>query len=123
MNAALRERVSIRLQPSPKQFLQGIIKAGEYFDLMVCNPPFHESEADANAGTLRKLSNLKGRKIVKPTLNFGGKGNELWCEGGEARFVADMIRESKQFGNACLWFTTLISKQSNLNLAVQAVKN
>ena len=122
MNPGLKERIVLRLQSDPKQIFQGIIQEGEYFDLTICNPPFHASATDAKAGTLRKLSNLKQRKITKPALNFGGTGSELWCEGGEERFVADMIRESAQFGKSCLWFTTLIAKRYNVNAAVEAIK-
>ncbi len=121
MNPALR-RIALRLQTNPKMIFEGIIQPGEYFDLTICNPPFHASAAAAEAGTLRKLSNLKRKKMTKAVLNFGGKNNELWCEGGEETFVADMIRESKQFGNSCLWFTTLISKQSSLDTTLQLIK-
>ncbi|MCY1420118.1 Ribosomal RNA large subunit methyltransferase F [compost metagenome] len=47
-------------------------------------------------------------------LNFGGKGNELWCEGGEIRFVNQLISESAQVGQQVYWFSTLVSKASNL---------
>ena len=46
--------------------------------------------------------------------NFGGNANELWYEGGELKFVLEMIRESQKFANNCLWFTTLVSKKENL---------
>lgn len=32
-----------------------------------------------------------------PVLNFGGQSAELWCEGGEARFVTQLIAESANF--------------------------
>jgi 23S rRNA (adenine1618-N6)-methyltransferase len=122
MNPVLKERVGLRLQSNSKQIFQGIIKEGEFFDLTICNPPFHASAAEAQAGAARKVSNLKRKKITKPVLNFGGQRNELWCEGGEERFVADMIRESKQFGNSVLWFTTLIARSYNLKFALEALK-
>jgi 23S rRNA (adenine1618-N6)-methyltransferase len=50
-------------------------------------------------------------------LNFGGQSNELWYEGGEQKFVQQMIRQSKLFGASCLWFSTLISKEANLGNA------
>jgi 23S rRNA (adenine1618-N6)-methyltransferase len=68
----------------------------------------------AQEGTLRKLSNLNKKEVKEATLNFGGQGGELWCEGGERRFVGDMIRESKKFGKTCFWFSSIVSKQSNL---------
>jgi 23S rRNA (adenine1618-N6)-methyltransferase len=122
-NSILKERIALRFQSTPKQIFKGVIEEGERFDLTICNPPFHASAAEAKAGSLRKLSNLKRKKITRPVLNFGGKSNELWYEGGEERFVADMIRESKAFGTSVLWFTTLISKSSNLDSALRGIKN
>ncbi len=88
----------------------------------MCNPPFHASLEEAQSGTLRKLSNLNQKKVTKAVLNFGGQNNELWCEGGEERFVREMIRESKKFSTSCFWFSTLISKQSNLKSAYKALE-
>lgn len=114
LNAGLKEHIEIRLQNNPKDIFLGVIQKNEFFDVTICNPPFHASLAEANAGTFRKLTNLTGKKIVKPTLNFGGQSNELWCVGGELRFIRDMIHQSKQFSDSCLWFSTLVSKQANL---------
>ncbi|MNJ72197.1 Ribosomal RNA large subunit methyltransferase F [compost metagenome] len=47
-------------------------------------------------------------------LNFGGQNNELWCEGGEIRFVSQLVAESAALGQQVLWFTSLVSKASNL---------
>lgn len=113
-NPALKEKIELREQSNSKNIFQGIIKKDECIDLSICNPPFHASLAEAQAGSLRKLKNLKQKKITKPVLNFGGQQNELWCEGGEERFVRDMIFQSRQFADSCFWFTTLISKQSHL---------
>lgn len=115
MNPALADNIEIRLQRHPKDIFQGIIKPNEFIDITICNPPFHASEAEAKSGTLRKLHNLTGKKNLQLTLNFGGQHNELWCEGGEKRFVKNMILQSKQFAHSCLWFSTLISKQANLD--------
>ena len=56
------------------------------------------------------------------TLNFGGQHNELWCDGGEVNFISKMIKESKQYKNNCLWFTTLVSKKDNLEVIYKALK-
>jgi len=56
-------------------------------------------------------------------LNFGGQNNELWCKGGEQKFVLNMIRESRKFSSHCYWFSTLISKQTTLKNALKALKN
>ncbi|WP_299429587.1 23S rRNA (adenine(1618)-N(6))-methyltransferase RlmF [uncultured Maribacter sp.] len=113
-NAHLRGKIELRQQSSSRDFFKGIIKERELFDLTVCNPPFHGSLEEAQRGTRRKLKNLQGDKKAKPTLNFGGQANELWCDGGEMKFVKDMIYQSRQFANSCLWFSTLVSKESNL---------
>ncbi len=112
-----------RLQTVEDQIFRGIIRKDEFIDATICNPPFHASLAEANAGTLRKLSNLKGKKVTNPTLNFGGQNRELWVAGGEAKFIDDMIRESAEFKNSCYWFTANISKQSNLRNIYAALKN
>ncbi|MEO6039359.1 MAG: 23S rRNA (adenine(1618)-N(6))-methyltransferase RlmF [Saprospiraceae bacterium] len=113
-NPRLQGLVECRLQPDPKDIFYGIMQKEELFDLSICNPPFHASREEAEAGTLRKLSNLRQEKIRTPTLNFGGQNGELWCFGGEEKFVRDMVRESRKFGSSCFWFSTLISKKTNL---------
>jgi len=113
-NPNLKGYVDCRLQANSKDAFAGILQKDELIDVSICNPPFHASLAESQAGTLRKLSNLKNKKIKTPALNFGGKDGELWTEGGEKRFILNMIRQSKQFGKSCCWFSTLVSKQSNL---------
>lgn len=114
-NPTLIDQVDIRLQNSSKDFFYGIIAKDELFDLSVCNPPFHASAEEAQEKSLRKQSNLSKKKVTKSVLNFGGQSNELWCEGGEERFVRNMIRQSKKFEKNCFWFSSLISKESILN--------
>ena len=113
-NPEIKVKVDFRLQPSSEAIFQRIIREGERYELTVCNPPFHASRLEAEAGSTRKLRNLKAGKLQKAVLNFGGKSNELWCEGGEVQFVSKMIAESKEHADACLWFTTLIAKQDHL---------
>lgn len=121
-NDVLSGRVALRLQTNKQHIFQGIIQPGERFDLTICNPPFHASLAEAQAGTLRKLSNLKGKKVTQPVTNFGGQQNELWCEGGEAKFVETMIVQSQSFANSCRWFSTLIAKQAHLESLYATLK-
>jgi 23S rRNA (adenine1618-N6)-methyltransferase len=121
-NPSLKGNVELRLQANPRHIFQGIIRQDEHIDLTICNPPFHSSLAEAQAGTMRKLKNLQQKKPAKLTLNFGGQNAELWCEGGEAKFVENMVRESMQFATCCFWFTTLISKAANLKTVHYALK-
>ena len=116
-NENLKDFVEIRLQENPKDLLFGAITKEEIIDVTFCNPPFHGSQEDALKGTIRKVTNLVKDKEVVPTLNFGGQSNELWCEGGEDWFVNKLIRESTKFEKNVFWFTTLVSKQSNLKNA------
>lgn len=125
---ALSNMIELRLQTSPLSIFKGVISQGEKFALTMCNPPFHGSLEEAQAGTQRKWRGL-GKNIAKrgqsgksAVLNFGGQNAELYCEGGEKAFVTAMIQESKQYAAQCVWFTTLISKAANLPSVYSALK-
>jgi 23S rRNA (adenine1618-N6)-methyltransferase len=120
-NPSLSDKVELRLQPDAKDIFKNIIKPDENIDLVISNPPFHGSLAEAQSGTKRKLKNLKLDKTPQPILNFGGQQTELWCEGGEEEFVQTMIAQSKQYAKTVCWFSSLISKQSNLRRAENAL--
>jgi 23S rRNA (adenine1618-N6)-methyltransferase len=122
MNPSLQGKVDLRMQSNTKSIFKGSIQKDELFDLTVCNPPFHASLEEAQSSTVRKLRNLTHKKVKKPVLNFGGQSSELWCEGGEERFVDDMIHESKTFATSCFWFSTLISKEEHLKNAYRALQ-
>ena len=113
-NKSLAGKIECRVQKNPKDYFYGIIRKDELIDLSICNPPFNSSKDEAQKGTLRKLNNLNKKRITKAELNFGGQANELWCEGGEEYFIRNMIHESKKFGKSVFWFSSLVSKQSNL---------
>ncbi len=120
-NTGLKGKVELRLQANAKDIFRGVVHTDEYFDLTICNPPFHTSLEEAQAGTLRKLSNLNRQRITKPALNFGGKNKELWCEGGEEKFVEKMISQSKLL-TSVFWFSTLISKSPHLKNVYAALE-
>jgi 23S rRNA (adenine1618-N6)-methyltransferase len=69
---------------------------------------------EAAKANIRKTNNLENTKSNKPLLNFGGQSTELWCDGGEIRFLTQMVYESAKFPMNCFWFTTLVSKKENL---------
>jgi len=121
-NSALQGKIECKLQPNPKDFFIGIIQKDELIDLSICNPPFHASAREAQAGSLRKIHNLNPKKLIVPILNFGGQNHELWCEGGEEKFVHNMILQSKKFAANCFCFSTLISKESNLKSVYKALE-
>jgi len=122
-NKVLNEGIELRLQKNSKYLFKGILKKDERVDVTICNPPFHASAKEAEQASIRKLSNLQKKAVEKAELNFGGKSNELWCPGGEVQFVCDMIYQSKKYADNCLWFTSLVSKESNLKAIYKALKN
>ncbi|MFM2018494.1 MAG: hypothetical protein RL007_2150, partial [Bacteroidota bacterium] len=63
---------------------------------------------------IRKNRNLSGGKRSESNLNFGGQFNELWCKGGEERFIRFMIIQSSYFRDSCFWYTTIVSKKEHL---------
>jgi 23S rRNA (adenine1618-N6)-methyltransferase len=120
----LNKAIQVRQQSNPKQILTGLLESAERFDLSMCNPPFHASLDEATRGSTRKWRAL-GKADPKrklPVLNFGGQAAELWCEGGEVRFVTQLVSESVQVAQQVLWFSTLVSKASNLPAIQTALK-
>jgi len=111
----LRDAIELRLQNSPTRVLGGVVQLSDQFDLVLCNPPFHDSPKAAAEATQRKWKNL-GRKdkAQAGALNFGGQSQELWCPGGEVAFVQRLIEESPLYAKKIRWFTALISKQESL---------
>lgn len=113
-NPTLVGKIECRLQKNPKNVFYNLIDNADKIDITICNPPFHSSIEEAKKGTRRKVKNLSGKNRETPELNFSGISNELIYEGGEYSFVQNMIKESKAFSKNCKWFSTLVSKQSNL---------
>lgn len=118
----LTKDISLRQQNDDSLIFEGIIRKDEFFDVTICNPPFHTSQQDAEASSLRKLSNLNKKKTTTVNLNFGGQPKELWYDGGEVNFIEKMIHESLDYKNSIGWFTTLVSKQSNLSIIYKTLK-
>jgi len=121
-NPSLRGSIKLRLQKNPIDTFYNVLDKNERIDVSICNPPFHSSAQEAQSVNIKKTSNLADKKTDKASLNFGGQSNELWCKGGELQFVKGMIRQSKWHSDSCLWFTTLISKQSHLKNAYKALE-
>lgn len=121
-NKKLTSAVKTRLQQNSRFVFEGIINEQEHIDFTVCNPPFHSSAHEARKASTQKVKNLQGKGSNNPILNFGGQHNELWCEGGELKFIRDMIFESRRFGKQCFWFTTLVSKKENLKPIYRTLK-
>lgn len=115
---ALESAIELREQPVPENIFVGLLRSGEKFDLSLCNPPFHDSPGEAQAGARRKWNQLGKPQAAKgaqgPRLNFGGQDTELWCPGGERAFLETMVAQSAGIPKRCLWFTSLVAKADNL---------
>ena len=107
--------IELRLQTQRGKIFTGVVKPGERFDLCLSNPPFHSSAAIAESTNRRKWRNFGIlENAATGALNFGGKGAELWCTGGEASFIKRMINESVAVRDQVLWFSSLVSKAGNV---------
>ncbi|WP_435979539.1 23S rRNA (adenine(1618)-N(6))-methyltransferase RlmF [Psychrobacter sp. DM4] len=129
-NPKLKGAIKVKLQSEPKYIFKNIIGRQDYFDVVICNPPFHASMEEAMEANSRKQHNLQrhrgkneneqiSRRSTKSgnaaqNLNFGGQHKELWSEGGEIAFLTKMIKESKDFAEHVGWFTSLVSKSENV---------
>jgi 23S rRNA (adenine1618-N6)-methyltransferase len=112
----LGKSIALRQQTDPRHVFEKLLQPDDRFDITLCNPPFHASQAEASSGSQRKWRNLgkldPKRKL--PALNFGGQAAELWCEGGEAAFIARLADESHSVAQQVCWFSTLVSKAGNV---------
>lgn len=135
MNKPLKKYIELRQQPNAEKCFGHILKPGEFIDITLSNPPFHESLEQMQRGNQRKWKNLEtSKKASKDTpkaqpprdarasLNFGGQSNELWCPGGEVAFVSRMMRESQQYRDQVCWFTSLVSRQAALPALKKVLK-
>ena len=109
----LAAKISLHQQRQAEDIFRQLPASADYIDLTLCNPPFHASEDDAAAGSLRKRTNL-GLASDAAALNFAGRANELWCEGGELAFIRRMIAQSRDVARQVYWFSCLVSKKEHL---------
>lgn len=122
-NESLKKRVKLKLQKDKNHIFVGIIEKDDYFDLTMCNPPFHSSLEEALKANEKKVNNLnKGNKDIKKGLNFGGQKAELWCKGGETLFLKKVAKESALFATQVSWFTSLVSNKENLKPTIKILE-
>ena len=134
-NSGLTKLISFREQLGT-QIFSGVVNTSEYFDLTVCNPPFHASLEEAIRASQSKRaglalsqhqnglgdtdadhSNAAETSRANPNqapANFGGQHSELWIQGGELGFLTQMINESTDFAAQVGWFSSLVSKAENV---------
>ncbi|WP_215398606.1 23S rRNA (adenine(1618)-N(6))-methyltransferase RlmF [Rheinheimera oceanensis] len=121
-NPALKSHINIVQQHDTKAIFSGVIKSGQRFNLTMCNPPFFASEAEAEAASRRKWTNL-GKADQGHQRNFAGQQHELWCEGGELKFISQMIIESQLFKQQVCWFSTLVSQQKHVSILKKLLRS
>lgn len=121
-NRTLKEKISLRLQSKASNIFSNVMQPDESFDMSICNPPFHSSLEMAIEGTIRKNRNLNRKSDKLPILNFGGQNSELCYDGGEAEFLRRMIKQSSEIPDRVNWFTSLVSKKSNLPAIYKALQ-
>lgn len=121
-NNSLKGKIELRLQSKASNIFSNILNPDETFDLSICNPPFHSSPEEAAVGTNRKNRNLNEKTENVPVLNFGGQSSELHCDGGEAEFLRRMVKQSSEIPDRVKWFTSLVSKKSNLPAIYKALQ-
>lgn len=123
-NVKRQNKLSVKQQTNEQNIFAGVVQDPDRFDFCMCNPPFHTSPEQARAGSQRKISNLNKNKQKRQShlsakknaseLNFAGQSNELWCEGGELKFIQRMIQQSPDYAKQIDLFTSLVSKKDHL---------
>lgn len=121
-NAKFKNHIVLRKQPSMNNYFTNVLNDNEFVDFTICNPPFYESRAEADKQNQRKNRNLSGLEKDGVARNFGGDNQELHCQGGEKQFLTQMITESRRYATNCYWFSSLVSKESNMALVQKLLK-
>ncbi|KAK0451816.1 hypothetical protein EV421DRAFT_1703140 [Armillaria borealis] len=86
----------------------------ESFSFTMCNPPFYAS--------LDEVTLSAEGKAMDPNAVCTGAPVEMVTPGGEAAFVRQIVRESKQLGARCRWYTSMLGKMSSLTEVVDLLK-
>ena len=81
------------------------LKPGKTYDFVMCNPPFYESIQDQTLSRTKKTND--------PFAVCTGASHEMITEGGELKFVRQMIQESFGLQDCIHWFTCLLGKKAD----------
>lgn len=134
-NNLLKKDVKLIAQSNATHYFDGIIQKDHRLAFTMCNPPFHKSAEEASKGSEQKQRNLAKNQTKRASqmassikgqtkkLNFGGQQSELWCDGGEVEFVCNMIKESVNYQEQVLWFSSLVSKKDSLKTIQKCVES
>ncbi|PSR79649.1 hypothetical protein PHLCEN_2v6950 [Hermanssonia centrifuga] len=72
----------------------------------MCNPPFY--------GSREEVLRSADAKELGPSAVCTGTDNEMITDGGEAKFVAKMVKESKHLKTRCRWYTSMLGKLASI---------
>ena len=123
-NPHVEPSISLRQQPNREHFFKSVVKENEYFDVMVCNPPFYSNTEEANQASRRKITKLsKGKITGNSKRNFAGQKHELCYQGGESTFISKLIKESKIYAKQFYIFSTLVSQSKHLPKLLQQLES
>ena len=111
---------TLRNQRFKSKIFHHVMEENDYFDLVVCNPPFYKTQSEAEQRNIRKNKNLHNNESISH--NFGGHSNELWYKGGEEAFIKTMASESVSYGSQVGWFTCLISNSEHVKTLKRYVR-
>lgn len=111
---------TLRNQRFKSKIFHHVMEENDYFDLVVCNPPFYKTQSEAEQRNIRKNKNLHNNESISH--NFGGHSNELWYKGGEEAFIKTMASESASYGSQVGWFTCLISNSEHVKILKRYVR-
>ena len=111
---------TLRNQRFKSKIFHHVMEENDYFDLVVCNPPFYKTQSEAEQRNIRKNKNLHNNESISH--NFGGHSNELWYKGGEEAFIKTMASESASYGSQVGWFTCLISNSEHVKTLKRFVR-
>ncbi len=117
---SILQKTTLRRQKFKSNILNHVIEPDDFFDVVVCNPPFSKDLKEAQRKNQRKITNLDLPPSEKR--NFGGTPSELWYKGDVEAFLKKMAQESTLFKTQVQWFTSLISKKKNLKNIKRAIK-
>lgn len=93
-------------------FNQSLINNNNYLFTM-CNPPFFNNE-EINDKKIKKLP---------PRNAATGNNNELFFDGGERKFVMNIINESIELLTSIKIYTTMLGQKSSLSYFRNVFKN
>jgi 23S rRNA (adenine1618-N6)-methyltransferase len=105
----LDNEIKLVLQKNEENIFEGVISENDQFGFSMCNPPYFVIEEDV--------------KQENPNTDCQYNEKEVYCRGGEYRFINNMIRESKVYKYNIIWFTTLVGKKKNYDLLLKLIKS